>query len=123
MSTNDQALVLEKSVDLLSKTVDYLRRLPRVPETTRLVEEIERHLRSPEAIIEQARLDALKSLEVVRYGTVVTAEGIVKYEVSVGKESVIIRTPHYPYAYFRRMKGDNRLHELAAGVVVPLQQA
>ena len=102
-----QETVTLASLDLLKRTVDYLRRLPLVPATRHLIGEIDAHLGDPNVAAARREAEGVESLTASRVAQWLSPGGSVRLEVVVNRDEVTVKIPpnaHDSHAHDRRMR-------------------
>jgi hypothetical protein len=85
-----------ETLQLLQKTVDYLKRLPVVPMTHHLITEIEQHIHDPKvlATMREAAFKEIQDSRRVSYKF--TPAGAIAYEIVVEGDKATITVPKLP---------------------------
>ncbi len=122
MSKVSQESVTNETLDLLQKTVDYLKRLPMVPVTYALIREIDSHLENPGVSAARREAEAAELLASKRVAQRFSPAGLVLFEAIVEAGKVTIKVPPFPHGLTERM-GDRRMEQLKDGVTMTLEPA
>ena len=115
LSAPRQEAVTLVSLDLLRKTVDYLKRLPVVPTTRELIREIDAHLSDPGVAAAKREAAAAEVLASRRTGGQYTPSGQPSYLVVVEGSEVTFTCPKFDFPTGYK---DNRMEHLEKGVVL-----
>ncbi|MES2027396.1 MAG: hypothetical protein V4448_17760 [Pseudomonadota bacterium] len=120
MSQARQESVTIETLDLLQKTVDYLKRLPKVPITHDLIREIDSHLANPGVSAARREAETQELLASMRVAQQFSPAGLVLFEVVVEASQVTVKVPALPSGVVERM-GDRRVDRLRDGITMVLK--
>ncbi len=113
-----QETVTLETLSLLTKTVDYLKRLPAVPVTRDLIKEIEHHLADPSVLAARREAEAADLLSSKRVAQSFGASGQLRFEAVVEGSTVTIKVPPNTLPPGQI---DRRMEQLADGVAMDLE--